>query len=95
MFADVFNKDGFELDWLWYRIEYQARGAPQVHGCFKFKNDPCLSKHAQNVFRGRLASLALNTTNLLHSSPDFDSYVTDLDIWELEDFSPHDLIREC
>ena len=94
LFADVFNKDGFELDWLWYRIEYQARGAPHVHGCFKFKNDPCLSKHAQNVFRGRLASLALNTTNLLHSSPDFDSYVTDLDVWELEDFSPHDLIRE-
>lgn len=93
LFADMFKKNGFELEWLWYRVEYQARGAPHVHGCFKFKNDPNLSKHAADVFRGRLASRALNAKNLMYG-PDFDPYVTQLDVWDTDNANPADVILE-
>ena len=81
------------MEWLWYRVEYQARGAPHVHGCFKFKNDPNLSKHAADVFRGRLASRALNAKNLMYG-PDFDPYVTQLDVWDTDNANPADVILE-
>ena len=92
-FSEMFTKDGFELEWLWYHVEYQARGAPHIHGCFKFKNDPCLTKHAADVFRGRLASRALNDQNLMNG-PDFDPYVTELDVWKTENYNSIELIQQ-
>jgi hypothetical protein len=56
LFKEVFARQGIELEWFWYRIEYQGRGSPHVHGCFRIKDAPDLSKHAEKVLKGRLAS---------------------------------------
>ena len=59
LFATVFGKNGIKLEWFWYRIEYQGRGAPHLHGCFRIKNAPELTKLAQEVFIGRQAQRIL------------------------------------
>ena len=66
LFQEMFDKKnaGIELDWSWYRIEYQARGAPHVHGCFKIKNSPDLTKHAENVRKGRLSYVILRRKSI-------------------------------
>ena len=59
LFDTIFSEKGLEIDWLWFRIEYQARGAPHVHGCLKLKHDPDLPKLGNKVFKGRLAAKVL------------------------------------
>ena len=59
LFKEVFACQGINLEWFWYRIEYQGRRSPHVYGCFRIKNAPDLSKHAEKVLKGRLASHAL------------------------------------
>jgi hypothetical protein len=67
---------------LWFRIEFQARGAPHVHGCLRLENDPGLAKLAKNVFEGRLAVRILSHINELEESDCFDEEDTELDSFE-------------
>ena len=51
LFETVFsNQNGaISLEWLWYRIEYQGKRAPHVHGCFRINGDSSLTKHVDKV----------------------------------------------
>ena len=79
LFDTVFSNSGIELSWLWFRIEYQGRGAPHVHGCLSFKNDPDLTKLGSKVFKGRLASIVLHNIWQADRNDYFDDYDTELD----------------
>lgn len=63
LFDKVFSKSGIELEWNWYRIEYQGRGAPHVHGCLRLKRDPGIAKLSKTILHGRLASIQLQKNN--------------------------------
>ena len=93
LFKTVFSKVGIDLEWFWYRVEYQGRGAPHIHGCFKLSRDPKLTKHAERVFFGRQASRILNRMNLLDPSEDFDPYCTEFDVWKDDELSQMTLFR--
>jgi hypothetical protein len=54
-----YRKNGLELDWSWFRIEYQERGTAHAHGCFRLKCDPGISDLAQKVLKGRIAEKRL------------------------------------
>jgi len=56
----IFNENGLTVVWIWYRIEYQDRGAPHAHGCFRLKNAPDLIALSTCVVNGRKASVILN-----------------------------------
>ena len=60
----LFKNEGLQVEWHWYRIEYQGRGAPHAHGCFLLKNGPNLIKHAHNVVQGCKAAKMLRDRNL-------------------------------
>ena len=72
LIEEVFGKNGIEIEWVWYRIEYQSRDAPHVHGCLRFKRDPGILEHSQNVQMGREAARILRAAGLLNESDDFD-----------------------
>ena len=61
LFATCFGKRGLSLSWLWYRIEYQCRGAPHAHGCAQLECDPGLTKLASTVVKGRIAHRMLES----------------------------------
>ena len=75
LIEEVFGKNGIEIEWVWYRIEYQSRDAPHVHGCLRFKRDPGILEHSQNVQMGREAARILRAAGLLNESDDFDPSV--------------------
>ena len=50
----LFGADGMETEWIWYRIEYQKRGATHKHGCIIIKCDPGITLHADNVLKGNM-----------------------------------------
>ncbi len=54
-----YGKNGLELDWSWFRIEYQERGTAHAHGCFRLKCDPGISDLAQKVLKGRIVEKKL------------------------------------
>ena len=74
LFKEVFSEKGIEIEWLWFRIEYQGRGAPHVHGCLRLKRDPGLARHAKVVFEGRAAALKLRKLDKLAPADDFEAY---------------------
>ena len=41
-FVNFWLHKTLQVDWYWYRYEYQARGSTHAHGCAKLKNDPGL-----------------------------------------------------
>ena len=57
-----FHKTGLELEWSWYRCEYQKRGTIHAHGCLRIKNDPGIAEHAHRVRQGRIAERILKAT---------------------------------
>lgn len=56
----VFSSSGLQVEWHWYRIEYQGRGAPHAHGCLRLKQAPDLPKLAKHVLDGWRASKMLS-----------------------------------
>ena len=87
LFNHLFPRgSGMELSWLWFRIEYQGRGAPHVHGCLRLKNDPGIADHAQIVCQGRLAALQLLATGYFinNSTEDFEEHEIELDEWNTD-----------
>ena len=72
LLATFFGKKGLELEWFWFRVEYQKRGAAHVHGCFKLKNDPGISQLSQAVLRGRISAKRLWLHGLLPEENEFD-----------------------
>ena len=44
---------GDDLDWLWWRTEYQSRGSAHAHGCVRLKNQPDVDLLYRNAVRGR------------------------------------------
>ena len=53
----VFGKQGLEIEWWWFRVEYQKRGTAHVHGCLRFADAPELTTLAQKVKSGRICLL--------------------------------------
>ena len=49
-FLDVyFSKRGLDVDYYWFRIEYQMRGTGHVHGCSRLNSDPGCSELGEFV----------------------------------------------
>jgi ATP-dependent DNA helicase PIF1 len=63
------GKDSLEVDWLWFRVEYQGRGTAHIHGCCRLKSDPGLTDLAQKVLEGREARLKLLVSNVAFEDP--------------------------
>eukprot|EP00978_Attheya_sp_CCMP212_P037936 scaffold183166_cov31-Attheya_sp.AAC.1 len=74
-----YGKHGLELEWSWFRIEYQERGTAHAHGCFRLKCDPGISDLAQKVLKGRIAEKRLVELGYAHA----DNFVNirDTDTW--------------
>ena len=71
LLTEIFGKNGIEIEWFWYRIEYQIRDAPHVHGCLRFKRDPGILEHSKNVQMGRDAARILRAAGLISAAEDF------------------------
>ena len=82
LFKAIHGSTGIEIDWHWFRIEYQGRGAPHVHGCLRLKRDPGIAKHAKIVLDGRVAALRLTKVNLLDNADDFELATCEMDTWD-------------
>ena len=82
LFETIFKKNGIEVEWLWFRVEYQARGAPHIHGCLKIKHSPNLQSLGNKVFKGRLASLILFHFGKDQREDDFDPSDCQFDSFE-------------
>ena len=50
-----FSDTGLNSEWYWFRIEYQKRGCPHIHGCCRLKSDPGLHKLSQKFLHSREA----------------------------------------
>ena len=61
-----FSEKGIELKWFWFRVEYQARGAPHVHGCLRLKADLGITNLGNLVRHGRCAQHILKTHDQLY-----------------------------
>ena len=86
LFRTMFSRFGIETEWLWFRIEYQSRGAPHAHGCLKVKADPGLTKLAATVVKGRVAGRMLSERDL--TLPGIvNPQNIELDIWQPRDTS--------
>ena len=60
----IFATTGLAVEWHWYRIEYQGRGAPHAHGCLRLKRAPNLIHLSEDVIDGRKASKMLTMRNI-------------------------------
>ena len=74
------------ITWWWYRIEYQKRGTPHFHGCFRLKSDPNLTLLANSVAACRRLQVLL-----MHFLPDcLDPEGADKDtLWPYDQFKGH------
>ena len=81
----IFSNEGIQLNWSWYRIEYQGRGAPHVHGCFRIQSCPDLIKCSNAVLNARIAKRMLKDRDCLQPQHDLDSYHCELDEWVTHD----------
>ena len=52
-------KKGIRRSWVWYRYEWQMRGAPHVHGMIRFADAPDLMDAGRKVKLGRMAARKL------------------------------------
>ena len=58
-----------DAEWYWFRIEYQHRGVPHIHGFVKMKNDPGIQTFAKTALKGYL--MQCNTSeNILEQYKD-------------------------
>ena len=75
-----FSENCLNVDYFWFRVEYQSRGTAHIHGCYKLKSDPGISKLAEVVMDGRIAArkLALNGYECPYV---FDVFRTEKDVW--------------
>ena len=48
-----FSEDGLDAFWIWYRYEWQSRGAIHAHLLAKLKSDPGIATMSIEVFQGR------------------------------------------
>ena len=75
-----FSDRCLNVEYFWFRVEYQARGTAHIHGCYKLKSDPGIAKLAEVVMDGRIAArtLALQGYDCPYV---FDVFRTEKDIW--------------
>ena len=54
LFMKHFFGGVLDLEWMWYRFEWQSRTAIHAHGVVKLKNDPGIADLVTKVYVGRL-----------------------------------------
>ena len=86
-----FGPDCLPSDWTWYRVEWQSRGEPHVHGLARLKHAADLTNLTKAVIDGR-RSLAVLTWLKLHANTDSTCAYYDILVEELEDPYPTDSI---
>ena len=65
-FINTFHsKNGLELSWFWFRVEYQNRGTAHVHGCLRLKDDPGIEELSRKVLKGRISERKLRLLGLM------------------------------
>ena len=50
-----FIEYGLDMEWVWYRFEYQARGTVHIHGGARLRSDPGLTELGEAFVSGKLA----------------------------------------
>ena len=48
-----FGANALDARWIWFRIEYQGRGAAHAHGCCRLNSDPGMTDLGFDVMEGR------------------------------------------
>jgi hypothetical protein len=81
LFQAYFSANGIDIEYYWFRIEFQKRGAAHIHGCLKVKDDPGLANLASQVLDGRIVEHNLVTRNQLPANSGFDLIDTCDDVW--------------
>ena len=74
LFKYLFKVKVLEIYLLWFRIEYQRRGSPRLHGCLCLKHNPGLMKHATAVFNGSNTARKLKILNELTTEEYFEGF---------------------
>ena len=83
---EYFSENCLDVDYCWFRVEYQSRGTAHVHGCYKLKSDPGISELCEIIRDGRYAREVLNIRGI-EIEVDFDDYNCKDDEWlTLDDF---------
>ena len=67
-YTKSFFQDVLNIKWYWWRVEYQHRGTPHVHGFIKLSNDHDLEKLGKTALRGYLQSKSSKEHDYLSES---------------------------
>lgn len=84
----VMGQYGLQLDYHWFRIEYQKRGAAHAHGCFKIKGMPSIAGLSTEVLNGRIAQRQLQIHSQLKPGVGFPQLSTEFDEWMSTEENP-------
>ncbi len=57
---------GDDIEWLWWRTEYQSRGSAHAHGCVRLKNQPDVDLMYQNAVQGRRKGATVDDQKVGH-----------------------------
>ena len=61
---EYFSENCLDMEYCWFRVEYQSRGTAHVHGCYKLKSDPGISDLCETIREGRYAQIVLENRDI-------------------------------
>ena len=61
---EYFSENCLDMEYCWFRVEYQSRGTAHVHGCYKLKSDPGISDLCETIREGRYAQKVLENRDI-------------------------------
>ena len=67
IFFKHFFRETLDLEWFWYRFEWQSRTAIHVHGIIKLKNDPGIVDLVAKTYAANLLEEQMKDTNFVSS----------------------------
>ncbi|XP_046642682.1 uncharacterized protein LOC124327729 [Daphnia pulicaria] len=76
-----------DLEWFWYRFEWQSRTAIHAHGVVKLKNDPGIADLMIKVYAGRLMAQKL-------ADPQYTANLSEQDVQEKQDLVEAGILAE-
>lgn len=87
LFMKHFFGGVLDLEWFWYRFEWQSRTAIHAHGVVKLKNDPGIADLMIKVYAGRLMAQKL-------ADPQYTANLSEQDVLEKQDLVEAGILAE-
>jgi hypothetical protein len=87
LFMKHFFGGVLDLEWFWYRFEWQSRTAIHAHGVVKLKNDPGIADLMIKVYAGRLMAQKL-------ADPQYTANLSEQDVQEKQDLVEAGILAE-